>query len=53
MSYIDYSLIAISAITGCVSISALASLVGVPIGGTSSPIALKVCTITTGMKNCQ
>ena len=53
MSYIDYSLIAISAITGCVSISALASLVGVPIGGTSSAIALKVCTITTGMKNCQ
>ena len=53
MSYIDYSLIAISAITGCVSISALASLVGIPIGGASSAIALKVCTIILGMKNCK
>ena len=53
MSYIDYSLIAISTITGCVSISALASLIGVPIGVTNSAISLKICAITTGMKNCK
>ena len=50
MSYIDYSLIAISTITGCVSVSVLASLVGMPIWVTSSAIALKICAITTGMK---
>ena len=36
LNYIDHSLIAISTITGCASISAFASLVGVPIGITSS-----------------
>ena len=49
-NYTDQSLIVISTITGCVSISAFASLVGIPIGITSSPIALKICVITTGIK---
>ena len=31
LNYIDHSLILISTITGCVSISAFASLVGIPI----------------------
>ena len=35
-----------STITGCISISAFASLVGFPIGITSSAIELKMCTIT-------
>ena len=41
LNYIEHSLIAISTITGCVSIFAFAFLVGIPVGITSSPIALK------------
>ena len=51
MNYIDYLLIVISTITGCVSVSAFASLVGIPIEITSSTIRLKICVITTGIKN--
>ena len=52
LNYIDHSLIAISTIiTGCVSISAFASLVGIPIVITSSAIGLKICIITAGIKN--
>ena len=40
--YIEHLLILISTVTGCVSISAFASLVGVPIGNTSSPVGLKI-----------
>ena len=47
---IDYSLIVTSTITGCVSISAFASLVGIPIGIASSTIGLKICVITAGIK---
>ena len=50
MNYIDHLLIAISTITGCVSISPFAFLVGIPIGIMSSAIGLKICTITTGIK---
>ena len=32
LNYIDHSLIAISGITGCISISAFASLVGISVG---------------------
>ena len=42
LNYIDHLLIAICAITGCVSISVFASVVGIPIGITSSAIGLKV-----------
>ena len=35
------------------SISAFASLVGIPKGITSSAIGLKICTITTGIKKCK
>ena len=38
LNYIDHSLIAISIFTGCVSISAFASLVGFTIGTASSTI---------------
>ena len=41
-NYIDHLLIATSIITGCVSISAIASLVGIPIEITSSTIGLKI-----------
>ena len=50
LSYIDNSLIVISTITGCVSISSFPSLVGIPIGITSSAIGWKICVITAGIK---
>ena len=49
-NYIDHSLIVISKITGCISISAFPSLVGIPTGITSSAIRLKICVITAGIK---
>ena len=42
LNYIDHTLIVISTITGCVSISAFASLVGIPIEITSSAIGLNI-----------
>ena len=51
VNYIEHLLILGSTITGCVSISVFASLVGIPLGITSSAIGLKVCTITAAMKN--
>ena len=50
LNYIDHSLIVISTITGCVSISAFASLIGIPIGIASSAIGLKICVITARIK---
>ena len=50
LNYIDHSLIAISTITGCVSIPAFASLVVIPIGIESSTIGLKIWVITAGIK---
>ena len=43
-------LISASTITGCVSISAFASLIGIPTGITSFAIGLKICAITAGIK---
>ena len=51
LNYIEHFLILASRITGCVSISAFALLVGIPIGITSSAIGLKICAITAGIKN--
>ena len=51
LNYIDHLLIVISTITGCVSISAFASLVRFPIGITSFSIRLKFFVITAGIKN--
>ena len=48
VNYIEHFLILASTITGCVSISAFASLV--PIGITSSAVGLKICAITAGIK---
>ena len=52
MNYIDHLLIVISIVTGCVSISSILfdSLVGIPIGITSSAIGLKICAITAEIK---
>ena len=51
LNYIDHALIIISTITGCVSISAFVSLVGITIGSTSSATELEICIITAGIKN--
>ena len=48
--YIEIFLILVSTSTAWISISAFASLIGIPIGITSSPIGLKVCAIAVGMK---
>ena len=42
-------LILASTITGCISISVFASLIGVPVGITSSAIELKICAIAAGI----
>ena len=42
-----------SAVTGCISISLFASLLGIPIGITSFSIGLKICTTTSRIKNYQ
>ena len=51
LNHIAYLLILSSTITGCISISAFASLAGIPIGITSSAIGLKICAITEAIKN--
>ena len=50
LNYIEYFLILAITITGYVSISFFASLVGISIGITSSAIGLKICAITAGNK---
>ena len=50
MNYIEHLLILISTVSGCISISAFASLVGTAIGITGSTIRLKICVITAGIQ---
>ena len=50
LNYIEHFLIFSSTITGCVSISTFASLIGIPIGITSSAIGLNIFAITAGIK---
>ena len=50
LNYIEHFLILGSTIAGCVSISAFASLVGIPIGITSSAIGLNICAVTAAIK---
>ena len=52
MNYIDHLLTLASAVTGCISIFAFASLVGFPIGIVSSA-GLKICTISAGIKKVE
>ena len=51
LSYIQHSLILISTITGCIFISAFASLVGIPIAITNSAVGLTSCVLTAASKN--
>ena len=50
LNYIEHFLILAFTITGCNSISAFLSLIGIPIGITSSAIGLKICALTAGIK---
>ena len=51
LNYIEHFLILASTITGCISISAFSSLIGIPTGITSSAIVLlKICVIAAGIK---
>ena len=47
---IEHFLMLAPTITGCLSMSAFASFLGIPIGIASSAIGLKVCAITVGIK---
>ena len=53
LNYIEESLILASTITGWVSISAFASLFGIPIQITSSAIRLKIRAIAAGIRKDQ
>ena len=48
--HVDHLLVLVSTVTGCVSISAFASLICVPVGIRSSAIGTKMCVITAGIK---
>ena len=51
LNYIEHFLILASTATGCISISAFASLICIHIGITSSAIGLKICAVTAAIKN--
>ena len=50
LNYFEHFRILGSGITGCVSISAFASLAGIPIGITTSATGLKICALTAAIK---
>ena len=50
LDYMEHLFNLTSTLTGDVSISVFASLVGIPIGITSSAIGLKICVINAGIK---
>ena len=50
LNYVENVLILASTVTGCVSISAFASLVCVPVGITSSEVGINNCAITERIK---
>ena len=50
LSYIERFLVLTSSISECISISAFASLLGIRIGITSSPIRYKICAIAARIK---
>ena len=49
LNYTEHFLILASTITGRISISAFASLLGIPVGIATSEIRLKSCAIATGI----
>ena len=50
LNYVQHLLILVSTVTGCVSMSAFASTVSVPIDITSPVVEIKICAITADIK---
>ena len=50
MNYIEHFLVFVFAVSGCVFISAFASLAVVPVGIASSAVGIRICAITAGIK---
>ena len=48
LNHIECFLILVSIVTGCISVSAFASLLVIPIGISSSAVRLKICAKTPG-----
>ena len=53
LNYIEESPILVSAITGCVSVSAFDSLVGILVGITGFSVGFKICAITAEISKTQ
>ena len=53
MLLLYYTLVLISAVRGCVSISKFASLFGVTVVIASSAVGLNTCELAKGIKNCK
>ena len=53
LNYFEHFLTFLSAVSGCSSISAFASLLCVPVGIASSAVGLKICTLTAGFRKYQ
>ena len=53
LNYFGRFLVFVSVVSGCVSISAFASLVGVPVGISSFVVGLKIYAIAAEIKNFQ
>ena len=51
LNYIEHFLILASTVTGCISIPAFASLLGILIGITSPATKSKICELTAIIKN--
>ena len=51
INYIEHFLILASVVTGCISVSPFASLLGIPVGIMSAALGLKISTITARIKN--
>ena len=50
LNYVEHLLILVSAVNGCVSISAFASLVAISVGVTRSEVGIIICAITAKKK---
>ena len=50
LNYVERLLILVSTVTGCISISAFASLVAIPIGILNSAVKINICAIIAGIK---
>ena len=53
LNYVEHLIVSNSAVTGCVYISAFASLDGILLSVTRSTVGLKLCVITAGIKKCK